>query len=167
MTAGGRGGRSAPRAPMAPTIAAVRRTGAGALTLALAALAAGGCGQGAPSATAMARVATSTTATSASAASHAAAAPRGTGDPVALVVAPTLLRDAPGGRVVARLSPRTAINRTSHRAGRAATGWAIHGTTDPASVGRAASLGCLRARERDLRRLMGLVGLGSVVEIRA
>lgn len=44
---------------------------------------------------------------------------------------------------------------------------AIHGTDDPASIGRAASHGCLRADDRDLRRLMRRVGLGTLVEIRA
>ncbi len=44
---------------------------------------------------------------------------------------------------------------------------AIHGTSDPSSIGRAASHGCLRASDRDMRRLLRIVGLGSVVEIRA
>jgi lipoprotein-anchoring transpeptidase ErfK/SrfK len=44
---------------------------------------------------------------------------------------------------------------------------AIHGTDDPASIGAAASSGCLRASDRDLRRLMDRVGLGTLVEIRA
>jgi lipoprotein-anchoring transpeptidase ErfK/SrfK len=44
---------------------------------------------------------------------------------------------------------------------------AIHGTSDPSSIGRAASSGCLRASDRDLHRLMGLVGLGAVLRIRA
>jgi lipoprotein-anchoring transpeptidase ErfK/SrfK len=44
---------------------------------------------------------------------------------------------------------------------------AIHGTDDPASIGAAASSGCLRASDRDVRRLMARVGLGTLVEIRA
>jgi lipoprotein-anchoring transpeptidase ErfK/SrfK len=44
---------------------------------------------------------------------------------------------------------------------------AIHGTDDPASIGAAASSGCLRAGDRDMRRLMARVGLGTLVEIRA
>jgi hypothetical protein len=43
---------------------------------------------------------------------------------------------------------------------------AVHGTTAPASIGRAASHGCLRARDRDLRRLMRAARLGAIVEIR-
>jgi lipoprotein-anchoring transpeptidase ErfK/SrfK len=43
---------------------------------------------------------------------------------------------------------------------------AIHGTNAPATVGAAASSGCLRAADDDVRRLMRHVGLGSVVEIR-
>lgn len=44
---------------------------------------------------------------------------------------------------------------------------AVHGTTDPSSIGAAKSSGCLRASDADVRRLMAHVGLGSVVEIRA
>lgn len=44
---------------------------------------------------------------------------------------------------------------------------AIHGTDDPASIGAAASSGCLRASDRDVRRVMDAVGLGAIVEIRA
>lgn len=43
---------------------------------------------------------------------------------------------------------------------------AIHGTTDPASIGRASSSGCLRASDRDLRRLLAVVGLGTTITIR-
>lgn len=43
---------------------------------------------------------------------------------------------------------------------------AIHGTIDPASIGTAASHGCLRASDEDLHRLLRRVGLGTVVEIR-
>jgi lipoprotein-anchoring transpeptidase ErfK/SrfK len=44
---------------------------------------------------------------------------------------------------------------------------AVHGTSDPSSIGQAASHGCLRASDDDLRRLMRRVGLGTLVEIRA
>jgi lipoprotein-anchoring transpeptidase ErfK/SrfK len=53
-----------------------------------------------------------------------------------------------------------------------AQGWrggnrlAIHGTTQPGTVGRAASLGCLRARNRDARWIVKNVFLGTLVEIR-
>lgn len=43
---------------------------------------------------------------------------------------------------------------------------AIHGTTDPGSIGSAASFGCLRAREDDVRWLTRHVFLGSIVSIR-
>jgi lipoprotein-anchoring transpeptidase ErfK/SrfK len=43
---------------------------------------------------------------------------------------------------------------------------AIHGTTMPASIGTAASFGCLRARDMDVRWLVGHAYLGSIVEIR-
>lgn len=44
---------------------------------------------------------------------------------------------------------------------------AIHGTLAEWSVGTAASHGCLRARESDLRRLMARVPIGATVRIRA
>lgn len=44
---------------------------------------------------------------------------------------------------------------------------AIHGTNDPASVGTAASHGCLRASERTMRLLIAKVPLGTQVVIRA
>ncbi len=44
---------------------------------------------------------------------------------------------------------------------------AIHATPDESTVGRAASLGCLRTRARDIRRLMRHVTLGTPVFIRA
>lgn len=53
-----------------------------------------------------------------------------------------------------------------------AQGWAggdrlaIHGTSMPQTIGHAASLGCLRARERDVRWVVRHVFLGSLVEIR-
>jgi lipoprotein-anchoring transpeptidase ErfK/SrfK len=43
---------------------------------------------------------------------------------------------------------------------------AIHGTTNEASVGTAASLGCLRARRADIKRLVYSVPLGTPVRIR-
>jgi lipoprotein-anchoring transpeptidase ErfK/SrfK len=54
-----------------------------------------------------------------------------------------------------------------------AQGWtggdrlAIHGTGVPATIGTAASLGCMRAREEDLRWLLDEVLLGTVVDVRA
>jgi L,D-transpeptidase catalytic domain len=44
---------------------------------------------------------------------------------------------------------------------------AVHGTQSPGTIGVAASLGCMHASERDLRRLMRTVPLGSPVFIRA
>lgn len=43
---------------------------------------------------------------------------------------------------------------------------AIHGTDQPASIGRAASLGCVRAGSDDMRLLMARVPLGTPVRIR-
>ena len=44
---------------------------------------------------------------------------------------------------------------------------AIHGTPDPKTVGAAASLGCLHAGARDMRRLLRDVPLGAPVFVRA
>jgi lipoprotein-anchoring transpeptidase ErfK/SrfK len=44
---------------------------------------------------------------------------------------------------------------------------AIHGTSAPSSIGKAASFGCLRASEADMRWLMRNVWLGSMVTISA
>ena len=43
---------------------------------------------------------------------------------------------------------------------------AIHGTSSPGSIGYAASFGCLRASDADVRWLVRHVYLGSIVEIR-
>lgn len=42
---------------------------------------------------------------------------------------------------------------------------AIHGTGDPASVGRSASAGCVRLGERDLARLAAIVRPGTPVDV--
>lgn len=44
---------------------------------------------------------------------------------------------------------------------------AVHGTDDPGSIGAAASAGCPRARDVDLRYLMRVVPLGAPVFVRA
>ena len=44
---------------------------------------------------------------------------------------------------------------------------AVHGTQSPETIGAAASLGCIHASERDLRRLMRTVPVGAPVFIRA
>jgi len=45
-------------------------------------------------------------------------------------------------------------------------GYGIHGTNTPTSIGRAASHGCIRLRNRDMEKLFTLVRVGDVVEIR-
>jgi lipoprotein-anchoring transpeptidase ErfK/SrfK len=46
-------------------------------------------------------------------------------------------------------------------------GYGIHGTNAPKSVGRAASHGCIRLRNRDIERLFSMVHIGDRVEIHA
>jgi len=45
-------------------------------------------------------------------------------------------------------------------------GYGIHGTNAPGSVGRAASHGCIRLRNRDMERLFTMVRVGDAVQIR-
>lgn len=44
-------------------------------------------------------------------------------------------------------------------------GFGIHGTNSPRSIGRAASHGCIRMRNRDIEELFELVRVGEVVEL--
>ncbi len=46
-------------------------------------------------------------------------------------------------------------------------GFGIHGTNEPSSIGKAASHGCIRLRNRDIRQLFAMVRVGDVVEIRS
>ena len=46
-------------------------------------------------------------------------------------------------------------------------GYGIHGTSNPRSIGRRASHGCIRLRNADVEELFGLVAVGDVVELRA
>ncbi len=45
-------------------------------------------------------------------------------------------------------------------------GYGIHGTNAPRSIGRAASHGCIRLRNRDVERLYAMLRVGDVVQIR-
>ena len=45
-------------------------------------------------------------------------------------------------------------------------GYGIHGTNAPGSVGKAASHGCIRLRNRDIVQLFAMVRVGDTVEIR-
>ena len=44
-------------------------------------------------------------------------------------------------------------------------GYGIHGTNNPASIGRNASHGCIRMRNRDVEELFEIVGVGDAVEL--
>jgi hypothetical protein len=44
-------------------------------------------------------------------------------------------------------------------------GFGIHGTNVPSSIGRKASHGCIRMRNRDIEELFELIQVGSVVEL--
>jgi lipoprotein-anchoring transpeptidase ErfK/SrfK len=45
-------------------------------------------------------------------------------------------------------------------------GYGIHGTNAPGSIGRAASHGCIRLRNRDVERLFTMLRIGDRVQIR-
>ncbi|MEW5977905.1 MAG: L,D-transpeptidase [Acidobacteriota bacterium] len=44
-------------------------------------------------------------------------------------------------------------------------GFGIHGTNQPGSIGKAASHGCIRLRNRDAEELFDIVSVGNVVEL--
>jgi lipoprotein-anchoring transpeptidase ErfK/SrfK len=44
-------------------------------------------------------------------------------------------------------------------------GYGIHGTNVPSSIGKAASHGCIRMRQRDVEELFALVDVGTTVEL--
>ena len=46
-------------------------------------------------------------------------------------------------------------------------GYGIHGTNDPQSIGKAASHGCIRLRNRDVEQLFAMVRVSDAVDIRA
>jgi L,D-transpeptidase ErfK/SrfK len=46
-------------------------------------------------------------------------------------------------------------------------GYGIHGTNVPSSIGKAASHGCIRMRQRDVEELFELVDVGTKVELHA
>jgi len=46
------------------------------------------------------------------------------------------------------------------------TSYGFHGTNDPASIGKAASLGCIRLRNEDVEELFELTPLGAPIEVR-
>ncbi|MGA3042129.1 MAG: L,D-transpeptidase [Bryobacteraceae bacterium] len=47
------------------------------------------------------------------------------------------------------------------------TGYGIHGTSNPRSIGRPASHGCIRMQNTDVEELFGLVAIGDAVELYA
>jgi lipoprotein-anchoring transpeptidase ErfK/SrfK len=50
--------------------------------------------------------------------------------------------------------------------GLSAKGYGIHGTNAPRSIGKAASHGCIRMRNRDVEELFSLVQIGAEVDLR-
>ena len=46
-------------------------------------------------------------------------------------------------------------------------GYGIHGTSEPRSIGKAASHGCIRLNNRDIVQLFAMVSVGDTVEIHA
>ena len=44
-------------------------------------------------------------------------------------------------------------------------GYALHGTNNPASIGRSVSHGCIRLRNEDIARLYSMVAVGTPVYI--
>jgi L,D-transpeptidase ErfK/SrfK len=66
----------------------------------------------------------------------------------------------PGGKVV---GPGTTNPVGTRWIGLSKKGYGIHGTNEPASIGKAASHGCIRMRNRDVEQLFELIETGAVV----
>jgi lipoprotein-anchoring transpeptidase ErfK/SrfK len=76
-----------------------------------------------------------------------------------------ILRDKPG---IARVIPGGAPNNPMGAAALLLSGggqFAIHGTNNPASIGRFVSYGCIRMHNDDVLHLYGQVGLGTSVTV--
>lgn len=86
--------------------------------------------------------------------------PAGTFEILTLVVQPTYFHS---GVVI----PPGANNPVGTRwMGISQKGYGIHGTNDPQSIGKAASHGCIRLRNRDIEQLFAMVHVHDTVEIR-
>jgi hypothetical protein len=68
----------------------------------------------------------------------------------------------PDGRPPVPPGPKNPIG--SRWMGLSWPGYGIHGTNNPASIGKAVSLGCIRMRDEDARELYDIVPLGTQVE---
>lgn len=85
--------------------------------------------------------------------------PAGTYTIINRVLNPSYYRD---GKVI----PPGAANPVGTRwLGLSLKGFGIHGTNNPGSIGRKASHGCIRMRNRDVEELFDMVKTGDVVEL--
>ncbi len=91
----------------------------------------------------------------------------GTPTPTGRFAVTDLLRAAPGSPYGCCALALTGRQHTLAQGWRGGDRLALHGTPDPASVGRAVSGGCLRAPDADMRWLLARVHLGATVTIRA
>lgn len=64
------------------------------------------------------------------------------------------------------IAPGTASPIGPRWIGLSRKGYGIHGTNDPKSIGKAASHGCIRLRNSDIKQFFALVSEGDTVEIR-
>jgi lipoprotein-anchoring transpeptidase ErfK/SrfK len=85
--------------------------------------------------------------------------PEGTMTVVNRVKNPTWF--GPGGKVI---GPGAANPVGTRWVGLSKKGYGIHGTNEPGSIGKAASHGCIRMRNRDVEQFFDLVETGAVVE---
>ena len=74
---------------------------------------------------------------------------------------------APNGKVYAAGDPRNILGTRwiGFRETAEYSGYGIHGTTDPASIGKAASNGCVRMHNRDVEELFAILKPGDKVAI--
>ena len=86
--------------------------------------------------------------------------PRGTATIVSRIKNPTWY--GPGGKVV---GPGSGNPVGTRWIGLSIKGYGIHGTNEPASIGNAASHGCIRMRNRDVEELFAMIDTGTPVEL--
>jgi lipoprotein-anchoring transpeptidase ErfK/SrfK len=77
----------------------------------------------------------------------------------------SLWRSRPRSRSISRRAPNNPLGSTWIALSKASYG--IHGTPEPAEVGRAASHGCVRLTNWDARRLASMISRGVPINFRS
>jgi lipoprotein-anchoring transpeptidase ErfK/SrfK len=70
---------------------------------------------------------------------------------------------APGGKIIPPGDPRNILG--SRWLGLDKPGYGIHGTTEPSSIGRSVTAGCVRMLNKDVEELFVILPVGTEVAI--